>query len=77
LDAWYRTTKSARWVDLAEIRKTYSSVDGVPFGGRVYTVFNICGNRFRLIVEINYRTKRVFIRHVLTHAEYDREGWKK
>jgi len=40
------------------------------------TVFIIKGNAYRLIVRINYRTGRVFIRHVLTHAEYDREGWK-
>ena len=48
------------------------SADGV---GKL-TVLNIKGNAFRLIVEINYRTGRVYIRHVLTHAEYDRGGWK-
>jgi len=42
-----------------------------------YTVFNIKGNAFRLIAEINYRTGRLYIRHVLTHAEYDKGGWKR
>lgn len=72
LDAWYRSAKKARWQSLADIRKTYPHADVVG----TCTVFNIKGNEYRLIVRINYRTGRVFIRHVLTHAEYDREGWK-
>jgi len=48
------------------------SADGV---GK-YTVFNIKGNAYRLIVEINYRSRRLFLRHVLTHAEYDKGAWK-
>jgi mRNA interferase HigB len=39
-------------------------------------VFNVKGNRYRLVAEINYRFQRVYIRHVLTHTDYDREGWK-
>jgi mRNA interferase HigB len=41
-----------------------------------FTVFNIKGNAYRLIIEINYRTGRVFLRHVLTHAEYSKRAWK-
>ena len=41
-----------------------------------WTVFNIKGNQYRLIAEINYVFGRIYIRHVLTHAEYDRGGWK-
>lgn len=41
------------------------------------TVFNIAGNRFRLIAGINYETQTIFIKHVLTHAEYDKGEWKK
>lgn len=40
-------------------------------------MFNIRGSAYRLITEINYRTGRIFLRHVLTHAEYAEEGWKK
>lgn len=81
LDSWYRTAKSAIWKNLEEVRRTYSHADGVSTGQskekKVYTVFNICGNNFRLIAEIFYEDKTVLIRHVLTHAEYDKEGWKK
>ncbi|HKC01283.1 MAG TPA: type II toxin-antitoxin system HigB family toxin [Terriglobales bacterium] len=72
LDAWFRIAKKAQWRNLAEVRKTFSSADTV---GKL-TVFNIKGNRHRLIAEINYVFGRIYIRHVLTHAEYDRGGWK-
>jgi len=77
LDSWYRTAKSAQWKNLEEVRQTYSAADGVPVGERVYTVFNISGNSFRLVTEIYYDDQTILIRHVLTHAEYDKGGWKK
>ena len=72
LDAWYRIAKKAQWNSLEDVHRVFPSSDGV---GK-HTVFNIKGNTFRLIAEINYKTGRVYIRHVLTHAEYDRGGWK-
>jgi mRNA interferase HigB len=72
LDAWFRIAKKAEWKNLADVRKTFSSADAV---GK-WTVFNIKGNRYRLITEVNYAFGRVYIRHVLTHAEYDRGAWK-
>jgi mRNA interferase HigB len=72
LDAWYRTAKSTAWKSLDELRRVFPSADSV---GK-FTVFNIKGNTFRLIAEINYRTGRLYIRHVLTHAEYDKGRWK-
>jgi len=73
LDVWYRIARKARWSNLLEVRQVFPSADAV---GK-FTVFNIKGNAFRLITEINYRTGNVFLRHVLTHAEYGKEGWKK
>ncbi len=72
LDVWYRIAKRAEWHNLAEVRVHFPSADGV--GG--YTVFNIKGNAYRLIAAIHYGPQRVYIRHVLTHAEYDKGGWK-
>lgn len=72
LDVWYRIAKKAEWNSLAEVRQTFPSADAV---GK-YTVFNVKGNSYRLIVEFNYRSRRVFIRHVLSLTEYDKGGWK-
>jgi mRNA interferase HigB len=72
LDAWFRIAKKALWSNLAEVRRTFPTADAV---GR-WTVFNIKGNEYRLIVEINYVFGRIYIRNVLTHAEYDRGDWK-
>jgi hypothetical protein len=43
----------------------------------VLVVFAVKGNDYRLITEINYQSGRIFLGHILTHAEYDRGGWKK
>lgn len=77
LDAWYRTAKCAQWKNLQDVRRTYSSADGVAVGKKVFTVFNLGGNSFRLIAGINYESQTIFIKDVLTHAEYDKGDWKK
>lgn len=72
LMAWYKTTKKANWQNLAEVKRVYPSADPV---GR-YTVFNISGNKYRLIARINYRSQTLFVVAVLTHKEYDLGKWK-
>jgi mRNA interferase HigB len=69
---WYRITKRAEWNSLVEVRSDFAHADIV--GRR--TVFNIHGNDFRLIARVNYKARRVFILHILTHAEYSKGGWK-
>lgn len=73
LDVWFRIAKRAVWSDLTDVRKTFATADAADR----YTVFNVKGNKYRLITEINYRFRRVYVRHVLTHAEYDQEKWKR
>ena len=73
LDVWYRIAKSAVWKNLMDVRRVYPHADAVGN----WTVFNIRGNRYRLIAEIGYGTRIVFIRHLLTHSEYDEDNWKK
>ena len=72
LDDWYRIAKRLRWTNLVDVRKTFPHADAVG----EFTVFNIGGNKYRLATSIHYRTGKVYIRHVLTHEEYSREGWK-
>jgi mRNA interferase HigB len=68
LRAWLKITERAAWKNLADVRKCFNSADVVG----VYTVFNIKGNTYRLITAIHYDRRKVFIRFVLTHAEYAR-----
>ncbi|MGA2591814.1 MAG: type II toxin-antitoxin system HigB family toxin [Bryobacteraceae bacterium] len=70
---WYRITRRANWGSLIEMRSDFAHAD--PVGRR--TVFNIHGNAYRLIARVNFKTKRVFILHILTHAAYDKEHWKR
>lgn len=69
---WVREVRAARWSNLAKVRRTFPHADQV---GEL-TVFNIKGNSYRLIVGIDYRGGRVYIKHLLTHAEYDKGTWK-
>ena len=73
LDKWYEVTVASNWNDLAELKQTFAAADWVA----PYIVFNIGGNKYRLISEINFRSWTVFIRHILTHKDYDRGAWKK
>jgi mRNA interferase HigB len=72
LSAWYKVAKSARWRHFAEIRQTWKSVDRIG----TCVVFDIANNRCRLIAWINYELEKLFIRHILDHAEYGRGKWK-
>ena len=72
LRAWYEIAKKADWQNLAELKQVYPTADLV---GR-YTVFNIKGNRYRLIARIVYRSQTLFIVAILTHEEYDLGKWK-
>ena len=73
LESWYRIVKRTDFNSFAELRQTFPSADKV---GNL-TVLNIGGNKARLIAAIHYNTHRVYIRHVLTHKEYDRGSWRK
>ena len=72
LDAWYRVVKNTDIPNFSALRKIMPSADKV---GKL-TVFNIGGNKIRLIAAIHYNTQSLYIRHVLTHKEYDEEKWK-
>src|SRR5207245_2764103 len=72
IEEWYATAHRMAWKNLAEVRGTYRDTDVV--GDR--TVFNIKGNDYRLIVVIRYDTQIIYIKDLLTHAEYDKGKWK-
>jgi len=72
LDRWYRIVKRTSFESFSDLRKTFPSTDQV---GKL-TVFNIGGNKYRLIAFTVYEKKRIYIREILTHKEYDKGKWK-
>ena len=69
---WYYITKRACWTSLADVREDFRHADVVG----LFTVFNIAGNKCRLIAAIKYRWGVVYIREILTHLEYNKGKWK-
>jgi mRNA interferase HigB len=72
LAAWYKIVNDNDFKSFADLRKTFPNADHV----KGLTVFNISGNNYRLIAAIHYNRGKIYIRHILTHAEYDFGKWK-
>lgn len=69
--AWYEIVKKVEWENFADVRNSFRHAD-------VYkdcVIFDIGGNKFRLIAKVRYRLKRVYIKFVLSHREYDKNNW--
>ena len=73
LDYWYRLMKRGRYANFAELKAAFGSVDKV---GPLW-VFDVGGNKLRLVAAVHFNTRKVFIRHVLTHRQYDQGNWKR
>lgn len=69
LKAWFFEAEHAEWKSSHDVTQHYRTADPIP-GNRV--VFNIKGNKYRLVVKIHYNTGIVYIRFIGTHAEYDK-----
>lgn len=69
---WYQIVRHEKFKNFSEIRQLFPSADQVGN----FVVFNIGGNNYRLIAFVRYRLKKIFIRHILTHREYDQEKWQ-
>jgi mRNA interferase HigB len=77
LEMWHRLVREARWGNLQEVRRVYPHADAVTVASKnTVTVFNICGNKYRLIVAIHYNRQRVYVLRLLRHAEYSKGFWK-
>jgi mRNA interferase HigB len=67
LNAWYKIARHADWKEFAEVRSSWRNSDIVG----QFVVFDVANNRCRLIAAINYKWRMVFVRRILSHAEYD------
>jgi len=74
---WFKTCRSAQWHSFADVRRTRGDADVAKVrSGRTATIFDIGGNKWRVIALIDYRRQRMLVTHVMDHKEYDRELWK-
>lgn len=73
LSVWFSLLCKNDYKSFAILRDTFSSADHVGD----FVVFNIGGNKYRLIASIHFNRRKVYIRHVLTHQENDSGGWKR
>jgi mRNA interferase HigB len=78
LEKWMVLLEEAEWKNLIEMRAVISSADEVTVAsGRRVVVFNIGGNKYRLIAAVHYNTQIVYALLFMTHAEYSKDKWKK
>jgi mRNA interferase HigB len=73
LARWFKIVQKNDFTSFDELRTVFPSADKV--GDLI--IFNIGGNKYRLIASIHFNRGKLYIRYVLTHAEYDKGGWKK
>jgi len=66
---WYKITKKAEWNNFADIKHTFNSADAV---GNDRYIFNVKGNQYRIVVIVLFKIKRVYIRWVGSHKDYDK-----
>jgi mRNA interferase HigB len=77
LTAWLGITGQAVWRNLAEVRQVYPHADPVAVAsGRSVVVFNIRGNRCRMVTAIHYNRQTIYTLRFMTHAEYSKDRWK-
>lgn len=72
LSRWFKIVQRTDFESFGDLRSTFPSADRV--GDLV--VFNIGGNKYRLIASVHFNRGKIYIRHILTHSEYDKGDWK-
>ena len=77
LARWYRIASKAEWHTPAEVRLDFPTADTVVVqSGKPVMVFNVSGNKYRLITAIHFDRQITYILRVMTHAEYSKDKWK-
>ena len=78
-DDWFKLTRHARWHTFQDVKALFGQTDVTSDtrSKRTATIFDIGGNKYRIITLIDYMRQTVFITHVMDHKEYDRNKWKK
>jgi mRNA interferase HigB len=77
-EAWFKLARKAHWQNFQDVRALFGQTDVArdTRSGRTATIFDLGGNKYRIITLMDYLRQTVLITHVMTHAEYDKNKWK-
>jgi mRNA interferase HigB len=78
LESWLIVARDASWRTIQDVKRVYPAADGgvkVASGARV-TVFDVGGNKYRMVTDIAYTIQTVTVLELMTHAEYSKDRWK-
>jgi len=73
LSRWFKVVRNSIFLTFNDLRSVFPNADKIDD----LIVFNIGGNKYRLIASVHFNRGKVYVRHVLTHSEYNRGKWKK
>jgi mRNA interferase HigB len=77
LERWYKIARKARWRNFEDAKAAFPATDVYwAKSGKTATIFDVGGNKYRVIALIDYHRQTMLVTHVLTHARYDRDTWK-
>ena len=76
LEKWIQTVEAATWRNFGQVKQAYGTASSYRKNGRKFVIFNIGGNKYRLVTAINYQGQVVVVKITLTHSEYSKDKWK-
>lgn len=78
LEQWYKVVSGANWLHFAELRRTFNHADTAKTNqGHPVVIFDVGGNKYRIIAALHYDRGSCYVLRVLTHKQYDTNQWKK
>lgn len=75
-EKWIQVVKQANWNNWSQLKLTFRSADLVPVGTKKFVVFNVGGNKYRIVAIVNFRGQIIIVEAALTHKQYDKGRWK-
>ena len=76
LEKWIQVVEDAEWCNWSQLKSTFGKADLVQTKTNTYVVFDIGGNKYRLVTTVNFRGQVVIVEVALTHRKYDKAKWK-
>ena len=75
-EKWIQVVKHAKWNNWSQLKSTFGTADLVPAGNKKFVVFNVGGNKYRIVTIVNFIGEIVIVDAALTHKQYDKGKWK-